>query len=104
MNLYQFVLLTSFGLIEVYMQLRYAWAGYPKTRRWKMILFSSSFSIGVGISVLLGLEYPQLGLGRLLIVILTTGLVCGFVFTFLFPEQMQVLYPNRNQSDDLGQK
>lgn len=104
MSLYQLVLLTSFGLIEVYVQLRYARAGYPKSQRWKTILFFSSFFIGAGIALLFGLEFPQLGLGRLLVAILFGGLLCGVLFTFIFPEQMKILYPNQAETGNSSQK
>ena len=102
MTLYQFVLLLALVLGIVYVQLRYAWARFPKSRRWKLTLFISSFAAGSFFVVLFG--YPHLALGRLLIAAVLGGLFFGLIFTFLFPEQMQVLYPNRNQSDDLGQK
>jgi len=79
-------------------------AGYPKTRRWKIILFSSGFIFGAGVAALLGLGYQELELGRRLAFIVLSGLFCGLIYTFLFPEQLQSLYPNRDESDDSEQK
>ena len=100
MKLYQLILFTLMSLVLIYVQYRYAWANYPRTRRWKTILFSSSFCIGVGIAALLALEYRQLPLGYLLLILVLGGLLFGLLFTFLFPGQMQALRQNRDKYND----
>lgn len=104
MTLYQFGLFLLLVLALLYVQFRHRSVNYPKTRRWKMILFSSGFIFGAGVVTLLGLEYQQVALGRRLAFVVLGGLFCGLMYTFLFPEQMQVLYPNRDEPDDSEQE
>lgn len=97
-----FLLLSVLAIVCI--QLWYRSANYPKTRRWKMILFFSSFTIGAGIATLLGLESQQVAWWRRLIFVLLGGLFFGLIYTFLFPEQLKSIYPYRGKSNDSEQE
>lgn len=102
MTLYQFIFLVLLWVIIVYVQLRYAWANYPETLRWKLILFFSAF-IGGGLSAVT-IGYQALDLRSLLIFVTLGGLFFGLIFTFVFPSNMQGSYPKRKEPDGPDQQ
>ena len=92
------VVLLILSSLIIYVQLRWAWANYPKSSKWLLLRFGSSFLSGA----LLGLflfyrDYHGI---ELLIAMLISGFVFGILFTYVFSYNLQHLIPKQNKSDD----
>ena len=90
------VVLAASALI-LYVQLRWAWANYPESRKWLFLRFGSSF-LGGAILGLFLFNWDYHGL-RLVIAVLLSGLVFGILFTFGFRYNLQRVIPKRDTSD-----
>jgi len=86
-----FLLWLLSGGLFLYVQLRYAWANYPTSRKWLGFRFGSSFLNGILLGVIL--FYPEYEGIRLLVSILLSGIGCALLFTFGFNYNIQHVIP-----------
>lgn len=88
------------GLVG-YLQVRYAQANYPKSSRWKWVLFLAGFIAGTtGLATIL---YQEATSYELLLFSILTGIVSGLFSCFLSPYQMQYIYPKRSERSEYDQ-
>lgn len=82
------------GGLGGYLHVRYARANYPTSSRWKWTLFLAGFIPGaVGLATIL---YQEATIPELLFFSLVTGVFIGLISLFLFPSNMQYIYPKRS--------
>ena len=78
-------------VIEIYLELRYIMANYPRSWKWRSILFLGGFVITA--TFLYGVKWNDRGEIGLAVVALLGGLFSGFCFAFLLPFNLQHVYP-----------
>ena len=86
------------SILMVFPQIQYARANYPRSRRWLLYRFGSSFLGGLLLGLLL--FYWDYGGIQLLAWIMLPGLVSGIFLTFIFPYNMRRVIPKRDTPDD----
>lgn len=93
------------GGLVVYFQFRYAQANYPKSSRWQWALFLSGFVLGATSSATIfyfgesgsaTIFHQDTAIHELLLFSLLGGTFTGLLFRFLFPRNMQRMYPKRS--------
>lgn len=84
------------GGLFLYIQLRYAWANYPQSRKWLSLRFGSSFLNGISLGIFLfHREYDG---SRLVMSVLLSGLGCAILLTFGFNYNIQNVIPKKDSS------
>lgn len=78
-----------------YSQLRYAKANYPNTWQWLVKLFAWGFT--AGFLGMLGVIPESLTPQKAWLFICGIGLFSGFIFAFVFPYNVQNVYPKRKE-------
>jgi len=77
----------------IFIQLRYAYANYPKSWRWQFLLVGSSFALGCVMGVIILARDYQ---GEALAVgVLAFGVACVVVYRFFFLSNVQHVIPKR---------
>ena len=77
--------------LEIYLEHRYIMANYPRSWKWRSILFLGGFVIGV--TSLYGLRWNDRGEIGLVVVALLGGLFSGFCFALLLRSVLTHVYP-----------
>ncbi len=86
------------AVLAVVVQLRYAYANYPRSWRWEALLISSSFACGSVLGLILfGAGYKDLTLAS---VVIACGLAFAFIYRFLFVYNVQHVIPKRKSPTD----
>lgn len=85
--------LTAVGtlILEVYLQYQYARAGYPESRQWRLLLFTSGF-LAVAIGGAAVTAVPS-SVQEVIVLLGFAAALGGLGFGFLFPINMQNIIP-----------
>jgi hypothetical protein len=78
--------------------LRYAYANYPKSWRWELLLIGSPFIVGSIMGILLFTTDFRGGI--LILIAMTLGFAFVVLFRFFSMYRLQHLIPKRRESDD----
>lgn len=78
-------------VIEIYLELRYIMANYPRSWKWRSVLFFGGFAFAV--TSLYGLRWNERAEIGLAAGALLGGLFGGICFAFLLPFNLQHVYP-----------
>lgn len=82
------------GGLSILIQLRFAWANYPKGHSWLLLRFGSAFLCGAVLGILLfSDEYKG---AQLIIAVLLTGVAFGILFAFVVLQNIKRLIPKRD--------
>jgi hypothetical protein len=86
------LMLLSVGA-TILIQLRYAYANYPKSCRWQFLLVGSSFALGCIMGVMIfGRDHQG---GALVVGVLASGVACIVVYRLFFLSDVQHVIPKR---------
>jgi hypothetical protein len=88
-----FLWIVSLGIMIV-IYLQYAYANYPKSKRWEFLLIGSSFIWGCSLGLLASIQ-SYTG-GKLILVILLCGIISVILNRFVGMYRLIYLLPKRN--------
>ena len=82
------------GGLGIYLEIRYAWANYPGTRGWRLLLFLVFFGAGASFATVIVIGTSEVLMAKAVFVT-AMGCAFGLLFTFAFPRNVQHVIPKR---------